>query len=243
MDGPAADSLTEFRKVNTEGTKKLAREAVKAGVKRLIFISTIKVNGEEADIPFTEDSPTQPADPYGISKWEAEKALRQIEEEDGLEVVVVRPTLVYGPGVKANFLSMMKAVYRGIPFPLASINNRRSLIYVGNLVDSLAKCVTQSAAAGQTFLVSDGDDVSTPDLIRRTASALGVTARLFPVPIPFMRLAGTLFGKSAAVNRLAGSLVVDSSKIRRELGWIPPYTMEQGLRATAAWYVKNMKSG
>ena len=236
MDDQAADPLTEFRSANTEGTGRLAREAARAGVKRLVFISTIKVNGEESSVPYTEDTGAQPTDPYGISKWEAEKSLRYIEDETGLEVVVVRPTLVYGPGVKANFLNMTKVVQRGLPLPLASVSNKRSLIYVGNLVDALATCATHPAAAGQTFLVSDGEDVSTPELIRRTASALNVPARLFPVPPALMRLAGAVTGKSAAVNRLLGSLTVDSSKIRRELGWQPPFTMEEGLRETAAWF-------
>lgn len=236
MSDPSLDPLAEFRKVNTQGTKHLAREAAKAGVKRLIFVSSIKVNGEESAIPYTEDSSAQPSDPYGISKWEAEQALRQIEAETGLEVVIVRPTLVYGPGVKANFLNMMKIIKRGFPLPLASITNKRSLIYVGNLVDSLATCATHPVAAGQTFLVSDGEDVSTPELIRRTASALDVPDRLFPMPPSLMRLAGKLTGMSTSVNRLTGSLTVDSSKIRRELGWQPPFTMQSGLQATADWY-------
>lgn len=236
MNDPSADPLTEFRKVNTEGTKQLANEALKAGVKRLVFISSIKVNGEETTTPYTENSTVQPTDPYGISKWEAEQALRQIEKESCLEVVVVRPTLVYGLGVKANFLNMLSVVQRGMPLPLASITNKRSLVYVGNLVDALATCATHTAAAGQTYLVSDGEDVSTPELIRRTASALGVPARLFPFPPSLMHLAGKLTGKSATVNRLTGSLTVDSSKIRRELNWNPPFTMEEGLRATAAWF-------
>jgi nucleoside-diphosphate-sugar epimerase len=148
----------------------------------------------------------------------------------------VRPTLVYGPRVKANFLNMMKIISKGIPLPLASINNKRSLIYVGNLVDALATCATHPDAAGQTYLVSDGEDVSTPELIRRTAAALGVPARLLPFPVSLMKLAGKVTGKSGAVNRLTGSLTVDSSKIRRELGWVPPFTMEVGLLETAAWF-------
>lgn len=236
MDDTSSDPLAEFRRVNVDGTTHLAREAVKAGVKRLVFISSIKVNGEETVTPYTPYSPPSPSDPYGISKWEAEQALRKIEAETGLEVVVVRPTLVYGPGVKANFLNMMKIISRGIPLPFASITNRRSLIYVGNLVDALATCATHPEAAGKTYLVSDGEDVSTPDLILRAAKALVVSARLFPVPIFLMRLAGKLSGKSGAVNRLTGSLTVDSSKIRRELGWEPPFTMDEGLRETAGWF-------
>lgn len=236
MDDPSADPLTEFRKVNKEGTEQLAREAVRAGVKRLVFISTVKVNGEESGFPYTEDSPARPSDPYGVSKWEAEQSLRLIESESGLEVVVVRPTLVYGPGVKANFLNMMKAVSRGLPLPLASIRNRRSLVYVGNLVDALAVCAENPAAAGQTFLISDGEDVSTPQLVTGTARALGVSARLIPFPPVLMRVAGRLTGKKAAVNRLLGSLTVDSSKIRTELCWNPPFTMEAGLKQTAEWF-------
>lgn len=236
MDDPASDPLTEFKKVNTEGTARLAAEAARCGVKRLVFISSIKVNGEETDTPYTEESPAKPADPYGISKWEAEQALRQIEAETGLEVVIVRPTLVYGPGVKANFRKMMQTVQRGIPLPLASIINQRSLIYVGNLADALATCATHPVAAGKTYLVSDGEDVSTPELIHQAAKALGVPARLLPFPVSLMRLAGKLTGKSGAVNRLTGSLTVDSSKIRRELDWVPPFTMEQGLKETAEWF-------
>jgi nucleoside-diphosphate-sugar epimerase len=238
MDDHSTDPLAEFRKVNSEGTKQLASEAAKAGVKSLVFISTIKVNGEESSSPYTEGSKVQPSDPYGISKWDAEQGLRQLEAETGLQVVVVRPALVYGPGVKANFLNMMKAVSQGLPLPLASITNKRSLIYVGNLVDALATCAAHPAAAGQTFLVSDGEDVSTPELIKRTACALGVSARLLPFPLLLMRLAGKLTGKSAVVNRLTGSLTVDSSKIRRVLGWQPPFTMAEGLRETAKWYLK-----
>lgn len=238
MDDPSKDPLTEFRKVNVEGTAQLAREAANAGVRRLVFISSIKVNGEESATTYMPDSPPNPSDPYGTSKWEAEQALRSIEAETGLEVVVVRPTLVYGPGVKANFLNMMKIISRGIPLPLSSIHNKRSLIYVGNLVDALATCATHPAAAGKTYLVSDGEDVSTPELIRRTTSALGVPARLLPFPVSFMKLAGKLSGKSGAVNRLTGSLTVDSSKIRQELGWVSPFTMEEGLRETARWFRK-----
>ena len=255
MNDTVTDPLTEFRKVNVEGTLKLARDAACAGVRRFVYISSIKVNGEESAVSYTPDSPASPSDPYGISKWEAEVGLHKIASETGLEVVVVRPTLVYGPGVKANFLNMMKTVNGnfgfdpsgpkwilnfglkgGVPLPFASIRNRRSLIYVGNLVDALAVCATHPDAAGKTYMVSDGEDVSTPDLIRRTASALGVPARLLPFPVSLMKILGKLTGKSGAVNRLTGSLTVDSSKIRRELGWVPPFTMEEGLGETAKWF-------
>jgi len=238
MADQASDPLAEYRLVNTEGTTRLAREAAKAGVKRLLFISSIKVNGEESPLPYTETSPAGPTDPYGVSKWEAEQSLRRTEAETGLQVVILRPTLVYGPGVRANFLAMLRVVHRGLPLPLASIRNRRSLLYTGNLVDALAACAAHPAASGRTFLLSDGEDVSTPELIRRTASALKVPARLLPFPPALMRLAGVVARKSAAVDRLTGSLTVDSSCIRRELGWKPPFTMEEGLRVTAEWFIK-----
>ncbi len=236
MNDPSADPMVEFRKTNVDGTARLASEAAKAGVKRLLFVSSIKVNGEETEVPYTEESPAQPTDPYGISKWEAEIALRQIEAETGLQVVIVRPTLVYGSGVKANFLNMMKIISRGIPLPLASINNKRSLIYVGNLVGALTICAKHPKAAGQTYLVSDGEDLSTPELIRRVAAAMAVPSRLFPMPVALIQLAGIMTGKKTAVQRLTGSLTVDISKIRQELGWAPPFTMEEGLKETTDWY-------
>jgi nucleoside-diphosphate-sugar epimerase len=238
MEDPSADPLEEFRKVNVEGTLKLAREAAKAGVTRFVFISSIKVNGEESPEPYSHDAAPHPTDPYGVSKWEAEIGLRSIANETGLELVVVRPTLVYGPGVKANFFNMLKAVRRGIPLPLASINNRRSLTYVGNLADALAVCAVHPGAAGNTYLVSDGEDVSTAQLIRRAAAALGVPARLLPFPVALMKWAGRLTGRSAIVQRLTGSLTVDGSSIRNDLGWQPPFSMEQGLWETAQWFKK-----
>ncbi len=241
MNDPSPDPLVDFRRVNVQGTEQLARQAAYSGVKRLVFVSSIKVNGEESTTSYTPNSPPNPTDPYGISKWEAEQALRKIEAETGMEVVVLRPTLVYGPGVKANFLAMMNIVAKGIPLPLASINNKRSLLSVGNLVDALAVCAMHPAAAGKTYLVSDGEDVSTPELIRRTARALEVPARLFPVPASVIRRTGTITGKRAAVDRLLGSLTVDSSKIRNELSWKPPFTMEEGLGETAEWYKKQVK--
>lgn len=237
MSDPSTDPLVEFTRVNTDGTSRLAREAARAGLRRLVFVSSIKVNGEEAAEPYTEKSPASPTDPYGISKWRAEQALREVEAQTGLEVVVLRPTLVYGPGVKANFLNMMKVIHYGTPLPLASVRNRRSLIYLGNLVDALATCATHPGAAGKTFLVSDGEDLSTPELVRLTASALGTSARLFHFSTPLMKLTGKLTGKSAQMSRLTGSLAVDSSRIRAELGWSPPFSMEQGLKATAEWFL------
>lgn len=238
MQDTAMDPLQEFRRVNLHGTERLARQAAQVGVKRFVYISTVKVHGEETATTYHEDSPFVPLDPYGTSKAEAETALRRIAEETGLEVVIVRPPLVYGPGVKANFRQLMRVVSRGVPLPFASIRNKRSLVFVGNLADALTSCATHPNAAGQTYLVSDGEDVSTPELIRRVASALGRRARLFPFPPAVMGVAGRLLGKSAAVERLVGSLQVDSSKISRELGWKPPFTMEQGLAETARWFRK-----
>lgn len=241
MDDRAADPLQIFREVNRNGTVQLAREAVAAGVKRLVFVSSIKVNGEESPAPYHAASPFNPQDPYGISKMEAELGLRSIEAETGLEVVIVRPPLVYGPGVKANFLRMMQVVQRGFPLPLASISNRRSLIYVGNLADALAACATHPEAAGQSFPVSDGEDVSTPELLQLCAVALKAPLRLVPCPVTLLRLAGKVTGRMAAVERLTGSLTIDTSAIRHKLGWQPPYTLKQGLQNTAAWFKEGVQ--
>ncbi|MDI1299679.1 SDR family oxidoreductase [Methylotenera sp.] len=230
----SGNPLAEFRRLNVEGTEHLARSAAKAGVKRLVYVSSIKVNGEETSgnhIYCEQDVPA-PQDPYGISKWEAEQVLHQIAQETGLEVGVVRPPLVYGAGVKGNFAQMLSVLARGLPLPFATITNRRSLIYVENLVDVLILCATHPAAAGQTYLVSDGEDVSTPDLLNKLSLAMGKSPRLFPFPIALLKLAGRLVGKSDQISRVVGSLRVDSSKIRRELGWVPPFSVDDGLKAT-----------
>lgn len=236
-----ADPLEAFRKTNVAGTVHLAHSAVAAGVKRFVYVSSIKVNGEATDgvRRFSESDPPDPQDPYGVSKWEAEQALHRIAAETGLEVVIVRPPLVYGAGVKGNFAQMLKVLARGIPLPLASVKNLRSLIYLGNLVDALMLCAIHPAAAGRTYLVSDGEDISTPDLLRRLGAEMGHPARLFFCPQTFLKLAGSVAGKSDQIERLLGSLQVNSSKICRELGWIPPYTLEQGLRITAAKLPEN----
>ena len=206
-------------------------------MKRLVFLSSIKVNGESTlpVSPFDEVSPTKPQDPYAISKWEAEQALTQIVTETGLEVVILRCPLVYGPRVKGNFLRLLQAVDHGIPLPLALARNRRSFIYLNNLTDAIATCLTHPAAAGKTYLVSDGEDVSTAELISRIAQALGKPSRLWSCPLGIIQLAGILTGKSDEIARLLGSLCIDSSKIRSELDWTPPYTLEQGLAETAQW--------
>ncbi len=232
---PPGDRYTE---VNTLGTANLARQCAQNGVKRFIFVSTVKVLGEGKSEPYRDTDLAVPADAYAISKWEAEQTLRQVAAETGMEVVVVRPPLVYGTGVKGNFLGLMQAIDQRRPLPLGTIQNRRSLIYLGNLVDVIRLCITHPNAAGKTFLVSDGDDVSTPELVRRIAGALGRRPFLLPVPVSWIKWAGCFLGKQAAVDRLLGSLCVDISALREELGWTPPYSMQGGLEATAQWYRK-----
>ena len=234
--GPARDAggLSAYRRINTEATLSLARQAVRAGVKRFVFVSTIKVNGEGGARPYRETDAPAPADAYAVSKWEAEVGLHRIASETGLEIVVLRPPLVYGPGVRANFLQLMRAIERGCPLPLGAIENRRSLLYLGNFVDAIRICVEHPAAAGQTFLVDDGQPVSTPELVRAVARAMGRPARLLAVPAGVLELAGVLLGKRAVVARLTDSLWVDNSLIRTRLNWSPPYSMEVGLAATVA---------
>lgn len=232
MDDTAQAPLALYRATNTDATLNLARQAAQAGVKRFVFVSTIKVNGEGRDEAYRESDVPAPEDPYAISKWEAEQGLWRIAEDTGLEVVILRPPLVYGPGVKANFLRLMQWVKKGWPLPLGAVRNRRSLLYLGNFVDAIRLCVEHPAAAGQTFLLDDGEVVSTPQLIRAVARAMGRPARLLAVPVGVLAFAGALLGKRAAVARLAGSLYIDSSAIRSHLGWTPPYSMEAGLEAT-----------
>lgn len=239
VDARGYPSLDAFRSVNCHGTSRLARCAAAAGVPRFVFLSTIKVNGElTVAEPFTEESEPAPADFYGVSKWEAEQALARISRDTGLEVVIFRPPLIYGPGVKGNFLSLMALVRRGLPLPFGLVHNKRSLLYVGNLVDALALSVDSPNAAGKTFMISDGEDFSTPELISRIAAALGVRSRLLPLPPAAIRLLGRLTGKVVETNRLLQSLQVDSRKIRNELGWIPPFHTSEGLMSAATWYRK-----
>lgn len=232
-----AESLAEYRRINVEGTRRLAQEAARAGVKRLVFLSSVKVNGESTgEQPFTENNPPRPEDAYGISKWEAEQALWRVAEGAGIQAVVLRPPLVYGPGVKGNLLQLARAVAHGWPLPLASIRNQRSLVSLGNLVDAIAAGIESPAAAGNTYLVSDGEDLSTPELVRALARALGVSPVLVPFPPLLLRFGGALLGKSAAVSRLTGSLQIDSSKIRRELGWQARHPLAEGMALMAQWY-------
>ncbi len=232
MKDDAKDQLHAYRDVNLNGTLNLARQASQAGVSRFVFISSIKVNGEATQHgqPFTASDVVFPSDPYGVSKFEAEQGLREIEAQTGMEVVIVRPPLIYGPGVKANFAAMLRWVARSVPLPLGSIYNARSLVALDNLVDLLITCLKHPAAAGQTFLVSDGEDVSTTDLLRRTAKAFGKKAFLFPVPVFLLESGAALLGKRAEAKRLCRSLQLDISKTRSLLGWAPPLSVDEGLR-------------
>jgi nucleoside-diphosphate-sugar epimerase len=238
MRETANDAVAEFRRVNVAGTARLARCASDAGVKRLVYVSSIGVNGVQTSsgVAFSEADTPRPHNAYAQSKWEAEQVLQRISRETGLEVVTVRPPLVYGAGAPGNFALLLKVLNAGIPLPLASVHNRRSLVYVGNLADALIVCATYPAAAGQIYLVSDGEDVSTLGLLRQLGDAIGRPARLFPCPSALLKWAGALTGRSAQVDRLMDSLQVDSGKIRRELNWTPPYTLQQGLQETAEWY-------
>lgn len=239
MDDDAADPLTEYRRVNVEGTMNLARQAASAGVSRFIFLSSIKVNGEItiAGKPFTADAEPAPIDPYGVSKAETEQALLEISSKTGMDVVIIRPVLVYGPGVKANFLNMMRWLNKGMPLPFGSIANKRSLVALDNLVDLVITCVDHPAAVNQVFLVSDGEDLSTTELLKRASKALGVSALLIPVPVWLINIAGRLTGKSNVLQRLLGSLQVDITKTRELLNWEPPVSVDEALQKTAASFL------
>lgn len=236
MKDTAVDPLAACRATNTFGTERLARAAARDGVRRLVFVSSVKAVGERTapGLRWTEDMPARPEDAYGQSKLEAEQALARVAQETGLEVVIVRPPLVYGPGVGANFRSLLRVVASGWPLPLGCVDNRRSLVAVGNLASALLACVTHPAAAGGTYFVTDGDDVSTAELVRRIAIALSRPSRLLPLPVPLLRLAGALTGHASTVQRLTESMAVDSTRIRRDLGWMPPLSMQQALADTVA---------
>lgn len=238
MNDTEADPLEAFRKVNVEGTLSLARQAAGLGIRRFIFISSIKVNGEGTPLnePYVADATPAPADPYGISKMEAEQGLREIAGESGMEVVIIRPVLVYGPGVRANFLNMMRWLDKGIPLPFGAIHNRRSLVALDNLADLIVTCIRHPAAANQTFLVSDGEDLSTTQLLTRMAQALGKPARLLPVPSVLLERGAQLLGKRALSQRLCGSLQVDIVKTRELLGWTPPVSVDEALVSAANYY-------
>ncbi|AIR89959.1 UDP-glucose 4-epimerase family protein [Pseudomonas cremoricolorata] len=235
MNETAPNALDAFRQVNVLGTLNLAQQAQAAGVKRFIYLSSIKVNGESTDLtgPFVADAVGAPTDAYGLSKFEAELALLDMAKSSTMELVIIRPTLVYGPGVQANFLTMMTWLYRRVPLPFGAIDNRRSLVSLANLIDLIMVCIDHPAAAGQTFLASDGDDVSTTRLLRELGHALGRPALLLPVPAPLLRTTARLLGKDDVAQRLLGSLQVDIEKNQALLGWIPPTDLREGLKFTA----------
>jgi len=238
MKDTANDPMSEFLRVNLYGTSNLATQAAKAGVKRFVYLSSVKVNGDRTSGAqrFSELDEPEPQDPYSVSKWRAEQELKRIADETGLKVVIVRPPLVYGPCVRGNFINLMSAIDRGLPLPLAGANNMRSLIYVGNLVSALIACAQNPAAAGKTFLVSDGEDISTANLVNRIAKSLNCKDRSFYFPAGLLKIVTALLGRSKQYERLFGSLKINDEKIRSELNWVPPYSMEQGLNETAKWY-------
>jgi len=239
LNDTATDPLAAFRETNTAGTLNLARQAANAGVRRFIFISSIGVNGNQTfGKPFTAADTPNPAEPYAISKHEAELGLRQIAAETGMEVVIIRPPLVYGANAPGNFGRLIHTVARGIPLPLGSIHNHRSLVALPNLIDLITTCIDHPAAANQTFLVSDGEDLSTTDLLRRLGDALGKPARLLPIPQAWLETTLTLLGKRAIAQRLCGSLQIDLSHTRNTLGWTPPISVDAALRQTAAAYLQ-----
>jgi nucleoside-diphosphate-sugar epimerase len=232
------DPLRVFRSVNTEGSIALARAAATAGVKRFIYLSTVKVIGERTEgVPFSDASIPYPSDPYAISKQEAEAALFRIESETSMCVTVLRPPLVYGAGVKGNFLRLLAWIREGYPLPLGAIHNQRSLLYLGNLVDAIVTLLVRPVEQGRAYVLRDGTDVSTPDLIRRLAKQMDVPARLLPIPAWGLHLAGQITGRVEAVRRLADSLAVDDTRFRHETGWAPRYTLDQGLSETVHWYL------
>ncbi|WP_298718268.1 SDR family oxidoreductase [uncultured Oceanisphaera sp.] len=225
-----ANPLAEYRRVNVDGTLNLASQAAASSVKRFIFISSIGVNGNLNTRPFTENDESNPADPYAQSKWEAEQGLWEIQRETEIEIIIIRPPLVYGPNAPGNFGSLMRWVEKGLPLPLGAIHNRRSLVALDNLVDLIISCIDHPAAANQVFLAGDGEDVSTSELLRGVAQAAGKPCRLLPVPAGLLQLGATMLGKKAMAQRLLGSLQVDISKARNVLGWTPPLSVEQGLK-------------
>lgn len=236
MKEVCGDVALLYREANTLGTLRLARQAAEAGVRRFVFVSSVKVNGEERDKPYSEIDQPAPIGPYAASKWGAECGLWEIADRSDMEIVVIRPPLVYGPGVKANFLSMMRCLYRGVPLPFGTIKNKRSLVALGNLVDFIVTCVDHPMAANETFMVNDGEDLSTTELLVRLAKALDVKARLIDVPVLALDFGAMLLGQRELLRRLCGSLRVDSTKANRLLLWSPPLSVDDGLKAAADHY-------
>lgn len=241
MGQSSLDPLTEFREINVNGTLNLARQAASAGIRRFIFISSIKVNGEgtQSGTHFSPCDTPAPSDPYSVSKYEAEQGLQEIAKKTGMEVVIIRPPLIYGVGVKGNFHSLLKLAKSGLPLPFRSIHNKRSMVYLGNLIDFIVKCIDHPKAANEIFLISDGSDLSISGLIRQLRLAMVKPIRLLPMPEWLFTFAGKIFGKSAVIERLCGSLQVDSNKTNALLGWAPPYTVKRGLQLTVDDFLKN----
>ena len=235
----AQNPLAEFRRVNVNSTIALAQHAAQAGVKRFVFVSSVKVHGEHSVLgrPFTETDSPNPQDPYAVSKLEAEQGLREIAEQTGMELVIIRPPLVYGPGVKANFAALMRAISRGLPLPFGAIQNKRSLVGLDNLIDFIVSCLNHPAASGETFLISDGEDVSTAELVDKMGVALGRPARTLSVPQPWLEWMARAAGKPDIAQRLCGSLQIDITKARSLLKWQPPMTLAQGLQKTAQFHL------
>ncbi len=237
LNEKGAESDALYHQVNVGGTTGLARAAAARGIQRFVFLSSIKALGERSGAnALTESTPPVPEDAYGQTKLEAEKALQEIAAGTGMEVAILRPPLVYGPGVKANLLRLIKACNKRTPLPLGLVDNKRSLVYIGNLADALVCLLESKGLTAETFLVCDGEAISTPELVRRISAALDQSPRLIPCPVWLLRLAGVLTAKSETIDRLAESLEIDDSKIRRQLGWTPPFNMLQGLERTAAWF-------
>lgn len=232
----SAGQIGAYRKMNVEASLRLAQSAARAGVKRLLFMSSVKVHGEGRDTPYHESDPPQPEDAYGLSKWEAEQALQRLAGETGMELVVLRPPLVYGPGAGANMRRMLRLAHSGLPLPFGSIHNRRSVVYIDNLTEAVRLCLEHPAAVGKTFLLSDGTPVSAPQMLHCLARAMGRQARLFTFPPAWLGATLRLAGRARDWQRLAGSLTVDDSAIRHTLGWTPEVSVEEGLGRTARWY-------
>jgi nucleoside-diphosphate-sugar epimerase len=242
MKETANDPLDEYRAANVRATLTLAQEATRSAVKRFVFVSSIGVNGKVThDAPFTESDPPAPIGSYALSKWEAEQQLRQIERTTGLEVAIVRPPLVYGPGVKGNLLALLRWVARGIPLPVGAIRNQRSLIGVDNLCDLLLTCASHPAARGRLFLAADGEDVSTPELLEQIAAGLGRPSRIPRVPLPFVRLLARAAGRRSQLEQLCASLVVDATCAREVLGWQPRERLSHGIRRMCEWYASERR--
>ena len=236
MHETASDPLFMFRQVNVEGTKRLARKAADAGVKRLVYLSSIKVNGGERLLAYNENDTPVPQGDYGLSKWEAEQELEAISRETGLEVVIIRPPLVYGPKVKANFLRIITLAGKSLPVPFGRLKNLRSMVFLGNLTSAIILCAKHPQAAGHTFLVSDDDDISVRELFGSMAKEIGKPAWMLPIPVFVFFLLGKILGKSAEVDRLVKPLRLDCNLIKEKLGWSPPYSVEKGIKETVQWF-------